>query len=253
MHPNVVLVYDFGEWQGYLYIVMALVAGGAQDPDGATLPVASIVELVSQVADGLAYAHGQGIFHRDVKPTNVLLASADWAMLGDFGIARALGDMTRLTGPYGTIGTPAYMAPEQWVGGDIDGRADVYSLGIVLYQLLAGSVPFTAPTAEGLMRQHLEMRYRRYRAASPTCPAGFEDVIQTALAKRLGDAIATPGELKAALDAVGKRAQTANWRTDQPCSRSDRWRPRRTSDRRCTLRGNSFRRRRWHDLHALAR
>ena len=70
------------------------------------LPVASIVELVSQVADGLAYAHGQGIFHRDVKPTNVLLASADWAMLGDFGIARALGDMTRLAGPYGTIGTP---------------------------------------------------------------------------------------------------------------------------------------------------
>ena len=115
MHPNVVLVYDFGEWQGYLYIVMALVAGGTLEARmERPLPVASIVELVSQVADGLAYAHGQGIFHRDVKPTNVLLASADWAMLGDFGIARALGDMTRLAGPYGTIGTPAYMAPEQW-------------------------------------------------------------------------------------------------------------------------------------------
>ena len=129
MHPNVVPVYDFGEWQGYLYIVMALVTGGTlKDRMERQLPVEAIVQLVGQVADGLAYAHGQGIFHRDVKPTNVLLASADWAMLGDFGIARALGDMTRLTGPYGTIGTPAYMAPEQWVGGEIDGRADIYSL-----------------------------------------------------------------------------------------------------------------------------
>ena len=121
------------------------------------LPVASIVELVSQVADGLAYAHGQGIFHRDVKPTNVLLASADWAMLGDFGIARALGDMTRLSRPVRHHRDAGLHGAGAVVGGDIDGRADVYSLGIVLYQLLTRSVPFTAPTAEGLMRQHLEM------------------------------------------------------------------------------------------------
>ena len=107
-------------------------------------------------------------------------------MLGDFGIARALGDMTRLTGPYGTIGTPAYMAPEQWVGGEIDGRADIYSLGIVLYQLLTGSVPFTAPTAEGLMRQHLEMPVPPLSSRQPDCRRGFEDVIQTALAKEPG-------------------------------------------------------------------
>ena len=158
MYPNIVPVYDFGEWQGYLYIVMALIAGGTlKERMQGPMPVEAALRLVGQVADALGYAHGQGIFHRDVKPTNVLLAPGDWAMLGDFGIARALGDTTRLTSPYGTIGTPAYMAPEQWLGGEVDGRADLYSLGIVLYELLAGSPPFTATTSEGLMRQHLEI------------------------------------------------------------------------------------------------
>jgi serine/threonine protein kinase len=210
MHPNVVPVYDFGEWQGYLYIVMALVAGGTlKDRMERPLAVESVVKLVGQVADGLAYAHGQGIFHRDVKPTNVLLASADWAMLGDFGIARALGDMTRLTGPYGKIGTPAYMAPEQWVGGEIDGRADIYSLGIVLYQLLTGGVPFTAPTSEGLMRQHLEMPVPSLagRRSGADLPPGFEDVVQTALAKEPERRFRHAGELKAALEAAGRRGQ----------------------------------------------
>jgi tRNA A-37 threonylcarbamoyl transferase component Bud32 len=212
MHPNVVPVYDFGEWQGYLYIVMALVTGGTlKDRMEQRPPVDAIVQLVGQVADGLAYAHGQGIFHRDVKPTNVLLASADWAMLGDFGIARALGDMTRLTGPYGTIGTPAYMAPEQWVGGDIDGRADIYSLGIVLYQMLTGSVPFTAPTAEGLMRQHLEMPVPSLSSRQIDLPAGLDDVVQTALAKEPGRRYRHAGEFKAALEAAGKHTQATGF------------------------------------------
>src|SRR5215213_7107893 len=116
----------------------------------APLPVSAIVHLIGQTADGLAFAHAQGIFHRDVKPTNVLLAAADWAMLADFGIARALGEGTRLTSPTGTIGTPAYMAPEQWLSGQVDGRADIYALGVVLYEMLAGAPPFTAPTSEGL-------------------------------------------------------------------------------------------------------
>ena len=94
MHPNIVPIYDFGEWQGYLYIVMALVAGGTlKERAEAQLPVDAAVRLVSQVADALAFAHAQGIYHRDIKPTNVLLERADWAMLGDFGIARAIGDI----------------------------------------------------------------------------------------------------------------------------------------------------------------
>jgi hypothetical protein len=217
MHPNIVPVYDFGEWQGYLYIVMALVPGGTlKDRMQGPMPVEAAVRLVGQVADGLGYAHGQGIFHRDVKPTNVLLAAGDWAMLSDFGIARALGETTRLTSPYGTIGTPAYMAPEQWLGGEIDGRADLYSLGIVLYELLTGSPPFTASTSQGLMRQHLEMPVPSLLARPPELPDGLEAALQTVLAKDQHQRYRHAGELKAALDAAVRQLQVAD-----PQSRTD--------------------------------
>ena len=143
--------------------------------------------------------------HRDVKPTNVLLAPGDWAMLSDFGIARALGETTRLTSPYSTIGTPVYMAPEQWVGGEVDGRADLYSLGIVLYELLAGSPPFAATTSEGLMRQHLEMPVPALASRRPDLPPAFEDVVQIALAKEPERRYRHAGELKAALEAAARQ------------------------------------------------
>lgn len=208
MHPNIVPVYDFGEWQGHLYIVMALVPGGTlKDRMDARVPVESVVRLVGQVADALGFAHAQGIFHRDVKPTNILLAAADWAMLSDFGIARALGETTRLTNPRGTIGTPAYMAPEQWLGGDVDGRADVYSLGVVLYELLAGSPPFTATTSEGLMRQHLESPVPSLRSRRRDLPPGFEDAVQTALAKDPASRFRRAAELKEALEDAARAHQ----------------------------------------------
>jgi serine/threonine-protein kinase len=203
MHPNIVPVYDFGQWGGYLFIVMALITGGTlKERIGGPMPVEAAVRLVGQVADALGYAHGQGIFHRDVKPTNVLLAAGDWAMLSDFGIARALGETTRLTNPYGTIGTPAYMAPEQWLGGEVDGRADLYSLGIVLYELLAGSPPFTATTSEGLMRQHLEMPAPALGTRRADLPPSLDQVVQTALAKAPDQRYRHAGELKSALDAA---------------------------------------------------
>ena len=178
MHPNVLPVYDFGEWEAYLYIVMALVNGGTlKERMEFPVPLEANVRLVGQIADALTYAHGQGVYHRDVKPTNVLLANADWAMLGDFGIARTLGETTRLTSPYGTIGTPAYMAPEQWLGSEVDGRADIYALGVILYELLTGSLPFAATTSEGLMRQHLEAPIPLVTDRARTVPASFDEVI----------------------------------------------------------------------------
>ena len=206
LHPNIVPVYDFGEWQDHLFIVMALITGGTlKDRMQGPLPVEAAVRLVGQVADGLGYAHAQGVVHRDIKPTNVLLAAGDWAMLSDFGIARALGETTRLTGPYGTLGTPVYMAPEQWVGGEVDGRADLYSLGIVLYELLTGGPPFAATTSEGLMRQHLEMPVPALASRRPDLPSGLEDVIKTALAKEPERRYRHAGELKAALEAAARQ------------------------------------------------
>ena len=128
-------------------------------------------------------------------------------MLSDFGIARALGETTRLTSPHGTIGTPAYMAPEQWLGGDVDGRADLYSLGIVLYELLAGSPPFTATTSQGLMRQHLETPVPPLASRRPDLPPGLDQVVQTALAKDPDQRYRHAGELKAALEAAARQPQ----------------------------------------------
>ena len=201
MHANIVPVYDFGEWEGYLYIVMALITGGTlKDRMEAPLPLHAVVRLVGQVADALGFAHNQGVYHRDVKPANVLLAASDWAMLSDFGIARALGETTRLTLPYGTLGTPVYMAPEQWLGHEIDGRADIYSLGVVLYELLAGRPPFAATTAQGLMRQHLESPVPPLTSRDTDVPAALHEVIGTALAKRPEDRFQHAGQFKVALE-----------------------------------------------------
>lgn len=209
LHPNIVPVYDFGEWNGHLFIVMALLSGGTlRERMHGPMPMQLAIRLVNQVADALGYAHGQGIFHRDVKPTNLLLASGDWTMLSDFGIARALGDTTRLTNQYGTVGTPAYMAPEQWLGGEIDGRADLYSLGIVLYEMLTGRPPFTATTAQGLMRQHLEASVPTLSDQRPDLPHAFDVVLRTMLAKLPEHRYRHAGEFKAALETAIREGQT---------------------------------------------
>lgn len=121
-------------------------------------------------------------------------------MLGDFGIARALGETTRLTNPAGIIGTPAYMAPEQWVGEEIDGRADIYALGVVLYELLAGRPPFSAATPLGLMRQHLEVPVPPLAAHGVGVPWPFDEVLQRALAKDPAQRFQHAGDFKAAID-----------------------------------------------------
>lgn len=210
MHPNIVPVYDFGEWDGYLYIVMALVSGGTlKDRMETPLPLQAVVRLVGQVADALGYAHNQGVYHRDVKPANILLASSEWAMLSDFGIARALGETTRLTQPYGTLGTPVYMAPEQWLGHEIDGRADTYSLGAMLFELLAGRPPFTAMTAQGLMRQHLESPVPPLVPRDLRMSTALQEVVRTALAKRPEDRFQHASQFKDALEAAVQSDQVA--------------------------------------------
>src|SRR3989442_7410908 len=168
-HPHILPLYDSGEATGLLYYVMPYVEGetlrNRLDRAG-QLPLAEAVQITREVADALAYAHSHDVVHRDIKPENILL-QAGHAVVSDFGIARAItaaagGNLTE-TGI--ALGTPGYMSPEQGAASArVDERSDIYSLGGVLYEMLAGGPPFTGPSAESLVRQHLPAAPPRGRA-----------------------------------------------------------------------------------------
>lgn len=163
-HPNIVPIYSVDEVENLVFIVMACVDGdnlATQLKTRGPMPIADVRRVLTQVADALAYAHSRGVIHRDIKPDNILMDAVDGrAMVTDFGIARAAsgegGDSTRLTATGIAIGTPAYMSPEQASGDrEIDGRSDLYSLGIVAYQMLVGEPPFIGNTTPVLLVKHL--------------------------------------------------------------------------------------------------
>ena len=159
-HPHILPLHDSGESEGILYYVMPYVEGetlGHRLKREGPLPVEEAVQIAAEVADALAYAHRNGVVHRDIKPENILLAEGH-AHVADFGVARAvtLAGGKALTGTGVAVGTPLYMSPEQIVGDpSIDGRSDIYSLGCVLYEMLAGAPPFTAETVDSIVRRHL--------------------------------------------------------------------------------------------------
>ena len=143
-HPNIVPVYDAGEVAGELYLAMRYVEGSDLRrllTDG-RLPKERTVRIVSQVADALDAAHARGLVHRDVKPSNVLVGDGDHAYLADFGLTRRLGEAAMAVDPARSLGTADYVAPEQIRGDEVDGRADLYSLGCLLYECLTGEPPF---------------------------------------------------------------------------------------------------------------
>ena len=195
-HPHILPLFNSGEWEGSLYYVMPYVEGESlrqrlhrQGP----LPVAEAVRLVAQIAGALAYAHALGVIHRDIKPENILL-SHDQAIVADFGIARALeaAGEGRLTQSGLAIGTPAYMSPEQALGSsDIDGRADVYALGCVLYEMLSGRPPFDGPTPLALLARHAADTAPRLRASTPDLPVHVEHAVHRAMAKDPGQRFQT--------------------------------------------------------------
>ena len=205
-HPHVVPLHDSGEVAGLPYYVMAYVEGeslrGRLQRDGA-LAVGEAVRLGCEVAGALAYAHAHGIVHRDIKPENILLQDGH-AVVTDFGIARAIAaaggpDLTR-TGV--TVGTPLYMSPEQVVGDPIDGRSDVYSLGCVLFEMLAGSPPYSGSSALAVLASHTvdpipSLRHRRDRV-----PETLERTVAKALAKTPGQRYDTAAAFEAALAGV---------------------------------------------------
>ncbi len=202
-HPHILPLFDSGEAAGLLYYVTPFVAGESlrqRLEKEKQLPLATALRLAREIADARAYAHRHGIVHRDIQPENVLLEEQH-ALVADFGIARALaaaGD-AQLTRTGVAVGTPAYMSTEQVAGGAVDARTDIYGLGCVLYEMLAGQPPFTGPTAESVVFQHLNAAPPRVTLMRPGVPEAVERAIVKALAKSPADRFATGEELVAAL------------------------------------------------------
>lgn len=212
-HPNILHVYDAGFVQGMYYIVMAYVDGGSlrdlvsQGP----LEPEYALSIASQVADALHHAHQRGIVHRDVKPNNILLSRDGRPLLSDFGIAKALHESTGLTRTGMSIGTPEYMAPEQIQGQKVDARTDIYALGIVLYEMLAGWAPFSSTTPVAALYKQVNEPPPPLRQANISIPAWMEAVVAKALAKSPLDRYQQASEFAEAL-----RQRQAPARTPAP-------------------------------------
>src|SRR2546425_1590245 len=205
-HPQILPLYDSGEVQGFLYYVMPYVEGESlrdRLSREKQLPLDEALQIGREVADALSYAHSHDVIHRDVKPENVLL-EAGHAVVSDFGIARAITAAGREKLPETGIalGTPAYMSPEQGAGrGVVDGRSDVYSLGCMVYEMLAGEPPFGGPTGQAILARHSLDPVPRLKTVRATVPEGVEWAITKALAKVPADRFTTPAQFADALRA----------------------------------------------------
>ena len=203
-HPHILPMHDSGEADGILYYVMPYVDGETLKERIAKegqLSVNDAMRLGREVAEALAYAHTRGIIHRDIKPGNILLQSGH-ALVADFGIARALGaEGEALTKTGLAVGTPQYMAPEQATGErEVDGRADIYALGAVMYEMVAGEPPFTGPTARAIITRSLTEEPRSLTVSRAGLPAAVNSSIMKALAKSPSDRYANAQEMVVALD-----------------------------------------------------
>ncbi|HEY7028137.1 MAG TPA: protein kinase [Gemmatimonadales bacterium] len=202
-HPHILPLYDSGAVDGVLYYVSPLVEGGSLkarlERDG-RVPPAEAIRFAREVADALEFAHQHGVIHRDIKPDNILL-EAGHAVIADFGIARAVtaAGSDRMTQAGVSVGTPTYMSPEQANGElEVDGRADIYGLGVVLYEMLSGKPPFTGPTLQALMAAVLT-REATPLPASPDVPPELSKAVSKAMAKKPADRFASAREFSEAL------------------------------------------------------
>jgi serine/threonine protein kinase/outer membrane protein assembly factor BamB len=188
-HVHILPVHDFGTEDGYTYIVMPFVETGtiAELLHGKPLPLKQIRKIIIQVGDALAYAHTRGLVHRDVKPTNILIDEIGNCLLTDFGIAKIVEGTTKFTQTGAILGTPAYMSPEQIKGEKLDGRSDIYSLGVILYEMATGRPPFRAETPPAIFVKHLHDPLPPPRSLNPSLPEAVERVILKSLTKDPGE------------------------------------------------------------------
>jgi serine/threonine-protein kinase len=199
-HPHILRIFDYGQHGDLVYLVMELLRGGslADLIRKGPLPPEAASRMLDQIASALDYAHKQGIIHRDFKPQNVLLDSEGNAYLTDFGIAKILGEMTVLTQSGAAMGTPLYMPPEQWKGMSLDARADIYALGVTLFEMLTGKLPFESDTPYGMMYKHLNEAPPSIRDVRADLPPGIDQVLLKAMAKDPDQRFVSAGELATA-------------------------------------------------------
>ncbi|MBA3443915.1 MAG: protein kinase, partial [Gemmatimonadales bacterium] len=206
-HPHILTVHDSGEAAGQLWFTMPFVEGESLRDRlrrERQLPVDAALRIATEAARALEYAHRHGVIHRDIKPENLLLTTDGSTLVADFGIARALaGADDRLTETGLAVGTPAYMSPEQAAGDKaLDARTDIYSLGAVLYEMLAGEPPFTGPTAQAIIAKRFSGEVPRVRQARPSVSEQLEAAVSRALAPVVADRFSSAEEFARALTSV---------------------------------------------------
>ncbi len=190
-HPNITPVHEYGEQDGLAYLVMPYISGGTLRDElerEGPLPLNEVANYLEQVAAALDFAHEHGVIHRDIKPANILKTHEGRLLLTDFGLVKIVAadasPQVRLTGAGAPVGTPDYMAPEQVIGEEVDTRADLYSLGVILYQMVTGTTPFQGETPMQIAAQHLQIPPPSPQMLRPDLPIAAEQVILRALAKR---------------------------------------------------------------------
>lgn len=194
-HPAIVPVYDFG-WHGQQpYIVMRYMSEGTLDElikKKGELKLTEIAHILKRVSEALDAAHARNIIHRDVKPSNILFDNTGESFLSDFGIAKSK-TIVDDDGEW-LVGTPAYMSPEQAKGTNVDGRSDVYAMGVVLYRLLTGQLPFSSDSATALINAHIDLPIPDIRQIKNNLPSVWQEVVAKSMAKDRNDRYATAGD-----------------------------------------------------------
>ena len=212
-HPNIITVHEINEHEGQTFIVMEYLDGrtlkekiseGARDELTSPLRIDEAIDIATEIGQGLAVAHAKGIVHRDLKPANIFITRDNVVKILDFGIAKLAGGQTRLTKTGTTIGTAAYMSPEQAMGKEVDRRADIWSLGVILYEMLAGKPPFQGEYAQAVIYSIINEEPKTVRQLRPEVGSGLERIVAQALAKDPKDRYQDLADLLADLQAVAE-------------------------------------------------
>jgi len=209
-HAHILPVYDFGDQDDILYIVMRfLPTGTLEDRIGISgVELKDAVKYIRQIASALDYAHSKGVIHRDLKPGNVMIDNQDNTFLTDFGIAKSVESDQRLTKTDNVVGTPLYMSPEQSMGEELDGRADVYALGVMLFEMLTGKLPYTGETPMAVVLKHINDPIPSILSQKRNLPDSLDNVISKAMAKERGDRYDTASALADDVEEVYHARQT---------------------------------------------